>query len=739
MFFGDSPALFRLMSRSLLLSGLVLLLVTTPERAAGQRARAQEELRQGIEAAARGDTLVALALLDRAISLHPQLAEAHFQRAQILASRASGKATDYEDRIRAQAALEEALRYDPGNPMYLLELGKLMLKQQIRVDAQRVLQRALEAATRADAATLAEVHFQLGILRETQWQRFRYRYSLPFNVAQVDADRAFFDARYVWRLLDNSAFPGRDQGAAEREAMLGHFRSALTHNPSHVGAASHLLAYLFDEGQMEEYTAVARQFVRAASARPEAYLALGLGLHRSAKTDEAGGAFQYALSLMPEPERRQFEDVVRILSKDAEKEYEQLSDTQKAEYERRFWSHADPLFLTPANEFWLEYMARMAYADIRFGLPEYRIRGWETDPGLILVRYGEPLRKATFAPQMSDAGDFEAVGRITTVWSYGYQGPVFIFRQNPGYRRASFAGDFRFYADDYRTLQPVSLTAPSLPERHPLPVQAVRFRGDRGDMDLEVHALVPLSKLGATAPVASGEVESGLFVQTERAVELVRRTRSDVVEFKKVGEKLESWRIPLKPDAPYLVGVEAREPLTWHAAVGRVAVAPKRFAAGELSLSDLLLGNTVEPRVKEPQARADFRIVPNPAMSYAPGQPIALYFEVYNLVPDSSHFASYEIELVVTVEEIERGGKPLSKILGELADKWGLTPEGSSAAQLRFTKSARVLARDLIPEYLKIQVPDAPPGRYGLRLTLRDQNADRRAVAEREFHIRRRE
>ncbi|MBI4546024.1 MAG: GWxTD domain-containing protein [Gemmatimonadetes bacterium] len=722
-----------------LLSAALLLALAAPARpACAQTSRAQEELRLGIEAAARGDTVGALARLDRAISLDPRLAEAHFQQGQIYSTRASARSTQYEDRMKAQTALEEALRHDPDNPLYLLELGKLMLKQQIRLDAQRVLKRALAVAARADAATLAEVHFQLGVLRETQWLRFRYRHNLPMYITQVDAGRSFADPGYVWRLLDNSIYPGENQGELEREQMLEQFRAALAANPAHAGAAAHLLAYLYDEGQTEEYVAQARQFVRARSTSPLAYLALGLGLHRLAREDEAAGAFQYALSLMVEGERRQFEHIGRILSKDVEKQYIQLSEAGQAEYQQRFWGQSDPLFLTPANEFWLEYMARLAYADIRFGLPEYGVRGWETDRGVIYLRYGPPVRKATFGPSVSNPGDFEAWGRITTVWTYGEKGPVFVFRQNPGYRNATFANDFRFYAEDYRVRQPVQLATPSIPERHPLPMQVARFRGERGQMEVEIHAALPLDKLMEKAPVARGEIESGLFVQDERAREIERLVRKDVVDFQtEAGTRLESWRIALPADRErqFLVGVEAREPLTWHAAVGRAVVPARQFPAGRLAVSDPLLADLVEPRVAEPQARPDFRIVPNPAMSYAAERPVALYFEIYNLLPDPEHYAAYELELIVTVKEIHRTGPALKKLLGELADKWGLTPEGSQSVQLRFEKQARVLARDLIPEYFQVQLPDAPPGRYALRLLIRDRNAGREAAVEREFRI----
>src|SRR5690606_36691639 len=142
-----------------------------------------------------------------------------------------------------------------------------------------------------------------------------------------------------------------------------------------VGANQHLLAYLYDEGMTDEYIAVTRQFVRAAPSSPEAYVALGLGLHRAARVDEAAGAFEFALTLMEPDLREDFENHTRILSKEVERTYRGLTSEQRLEFQHPFWSLADTLFLTAVIVFQVVYMARMAYADIRFAVPEYGLRG----------------------------------------------------------------------------------------------------------------------------------------------------------------------------------------------------------------------------------------------------------------------------------------------------------------------------------------------------------------------------
>ena len=718
---------------------LFLCALSVPHGIFAQKPAARAALEEGVRLAQEGDTVRALGHIERAVAIDPGYAQAHFLKGLYHARQASRGTGDFRRRIIAREALDRAVRHDPENPLYLLELAKLLLTQEIRVDARRMLRRARDAAERADAPTLAEVHYQLGIFSETTWRRLRHRRALPIGIAELRADRAFESANYVWDMLRASAFaPGR--GAAARDAMLDHFHRALTANPAHVGAATHLLAYYYDTGRTAEFMAEALRFVRAARSEPRAYLALGLGLHAEGRDDEAAGAFEYAIELLPDEERADFLSVSRLFAEDDAEFVAAHSEADPADAARRFWTAHDPLYLTPANEYRAEYLSRMAYVDLRFGLPEYAIPGWRTDRGEIRVRYGEPLLQATFPVPTSDAGDMESVGRITTVWSYGRNGPVFVFRGMPGYRGATFANDFRFYADNHRARQPAHMTAPSLPALLRIPAQIARFRGVDGEIDLEVYAAVPLDSLQRAVGAAAATFDTGLFVVEPDGAEIRRITEAREVTFEDGGALPMralpmNWRTTVPAGQPHIVSAEARDPLSWAAAVHRTRVDGRSFPPGEPGVSDILLTRSLEVAVDPPRARGDFRMVPEPTLTYDPDDEIGVYFELYNLLPDADRFASYDLELAVTVEEIHRTGS-LAQLLGALADRWGLSAEGDQAVRLTFGKQNRVLARDMLPEHFTIRLDQPPPGRYGLRLRVLDRNARVQMEVAREFQVR---
>ena len=720
-----------------LLAAAGMLLSAAPAAAQGTPAAddGREELRLGMAAVSRGDTLAALTHFERAVVLAPELAEAHFRVGLVYAERASTRQTDFEDRMRAQSAFEEAIRLEPDHPRYYLELARLMLKQQIRVDARRVLARALEVAERADPRTLAETHFQLALFHETQWERLRIRQNLPLGFEALDPERAIGDARHVWRMLEDSRPPPAGQGAADRSAMLEHLHAALAADATHMGALARMLAYLYDEGEMPEFVARAERAADFAPAEALPLLALGLARLRGGNTVEAGRSFAAGLQRLAPDQREHVENLRLVLDRDGEQAYERLTPAQRAEYRRRFWVLADPFYLTAENEYWLEFMKRMTYADLRYSIPEYGTRGWETDRGEIYVRYGEPLRRATFAANALNTGVPGGVGQVTTVWAYGPEGPVFFFSQNAGFRRARFSGDFAWFAEDYRSVTPARLADPAAPPPLAVPMQVARFRGADGAVDVEVHALLPLRRLAVTAPEGSVTVRSGVVMRDSEGRDVARVVSSDVVEARTAGERPASWRAPVRPGGVLMVAVEAHA-ATGAAAASRVPVEPVAFPAGQLGVSDLLLGSRVAPLTAEPRGRQDFRVDPSPGLSFVPGAPIAVYYELYNLLPDAEQLASYEIEIAVTVKELYRSGAGLRRLLGDLADKWGLTQEGGEAAKLRYVREARVLARDLIPEHHRLELPDPPPGRYALRLTVRDRIARREASVTREFEVR---
>ncbi len=686
--------------------------------------------------------MLAFSELEKAVEAEPRFADAHYHLGRLYTHRASAVETDFRDRLRAEKALLEALRLSPNDPRYMLELARLRLKQHMRIDSERLFGRALEGAEKlGDPDVLAEVHFNLGYIKELRFQALQNRRLSPLfrgpPVGELGLMHDYEPARYGNAYLDDAA-PIGGSGDADKERMVEHYRASLRYDPYHVAAAVRLMGHLLDERRLGEYLAIARRLRTAHPERPEPFLYLGLGLHAAGREDEAGVAFEDGLARLPEEERGAIENLAPIMTRSAASDYLTMDDQSREEYNTRYWRLFDPLYLTRSNERHLEHLSRVAYADLRFSAPESGLRGWETDPGVIYVRYGPPLEVATFGANTHDRGNPYAVGRRSIIWSYGENGPLFIFRQMPGYLSTRFAGDYHFIAENYRQMAPALYeNIPSLPKMLDLPVQLARFRGRTPDeIALEVHAAIPLVDLAENLDLRQGEIETGVFLLNRQGETIIERVKTELLKYAESPEvnEFRSWRIITPPGGPIVAAVEARDAVTWRAAASRDTFTAEPFVEDSINLSDILVADAIRPLIEDPVSRFDFEIFPNASLEFRPGEPVHIYYEVYGLRQDDEGFASYEVSLQVRVKKLKRGGG-IGALLGVIADAWGFSIVGDDRLELRYSREVKMDGRDRVTEYLSLDPREVPEGEYEIRLRVWDRLGELMARSLRAFQV----
>jgi GWxTD domain-containing protein len=687
----------------------------------------------------QGDTAAALAELDRALRLHPREAELHFRRGMLLGRRASTSLRDAGLRAQAEQSLIRALRLAGNDPRYLLELGRVRLKMPFRrLEAERLFRRALQAArSRGDPLVTAEIETELGDMYRRRADIAENRRLLTGGAMRFNVNEALNDWRYVESFLAHQSTAIRDAGELDRRQAEDRFRRALAARPAHEPAAMGLLGLLYDEGRLEEYVVVARAFAAGAGSSARAQLLLGLGQLRTGREAPASAAFDSALAMMAPEERGVALDPTIIMRRSQAIEYQGLPPEDRREAERVYWSGEDPLRLTDYNEYRLEHLARVAYADLRFSSLELRLRGWQTDRGIIYIRYGPPPVAVSFPPATEDIGDAEQVGRITTVWWYPERRLRFVFYQTPGYNYARFAGEFMAYAEEARQVAPVRYdNVPVVSSLDTIAMQVARFRDSAGSAtEVVAFARVPVARMLSGLDLTRSTLETGVFVhdRMERQVQERRRTES-VTPSEERQFEARTFDVRLAA-GEYRLRVEAREPGSGRAARGEMPVAVSRRAAG-LDLSDVVLANRVAPRTDDPRGRRDFLIDPNPAMSFAPGEPVHLYWEVYGLSPDTAGIAEFGVSVAVRLEAIERRGM-MARVVGGAMDAAGLSAEGDDRVVLSYDRERGMSGRDRVPEHLAIDLSGSPPGSYILELTVTDLRTGRSVTRARSFTVRR--
>ncbi|MEK6612046.1 MAG: GWxTD domain-containing protein [Gemmatimonadota bacterium] len=689
-----------------------------------------------------GDTSSALDLLKQVEQRAPRFAQAIFDHGVILSRRSEmGLAPDdiFRRRLAGQQ-LEKALDLDRGNPLYLLELGRLRLKTPfLRIEAERLFARAQRSARdRGDARVLAAVEHELGLISSRRFNAMRNRRILTGSTISFDIDAAANDWHYVRDFLDQRTAAVADAGAIDALKADDHFRAVLAADSSHAPAAADLLGLLYETGRVDEMLPLAQALARRQSREPRTWMALGLALHRLDRLEEASIAFDSALILFPDSTRRELLDITQWLRPDDAAHLATVPAAERRDIENAWWRTADPLALTPVNEARVGLLARVAYVDLRFTSDEARIPGWRTDRGQVWIRYGAPGEIASLAPETQEVHSAESLARVITIWWYPRTSMRFVFRGPPAMNVAGFAGNFRAYTDNARRIIPMQLDDVNSAMRlDTVPVQVARFRGD-SLVRVELFASFPTNRMLADVDLSPALVETG-FAFDAGAARVAPRMLRDTLRVRSgraaVASRV-SWVRNVTPGSEYAFRIEARQPDTGRGARGEgtLGVVPMG-RGGAFDISDMIVADRIAAPA-EAMTRAAYRIDANPALLFSQRDTVALYWETYNATARPDGAARLLVQVTVKVLSLDRGPSFTARILGGIADAVGLSAVGNEQVSLTFERSVGG-ASSTVPHQLALGMGDAPAGRYLLALDVTDLASGRRARTERTITLER--
>jgi GWxTD domain-containing protein len=155
----------------------------------------------------------------------------------------------------------------------------------------------------------------------------------------------------------------------------------------------------------------------------------------------ASGCRLYNLERRLSPAYADFLSKVRYIStRQEEKIFLELPDSEKDAFIEEFWKRRDPDPDTEENEFKMEYFDRLENAERLF--PGEGKPGWRTDRGRIYILFGPPMDRIT-----NTIGD--DYGRCSEVWYYGNFPLVF--------RDQNCSGQYQLVTYDLSALRDINL------------------------------------------------------------------------------------------------------------------------------------------------------------------------------------------------------------------------------------------------------------------------------------------
>ncbi len=666
----------------------------------------------------------------------------------------------------ADSSLRLAVQLDPGNARYELTLGRFMRASSdaiLRLQAPAHVDAALTLSLSAtDSAVHAEALMERGRL---SWLRYDTDASqIPRLACQDVRSMGTMSSNPVaMRPIPQSVDATGGLGGVDTRTMLmfnnlhntivscikaspqageleytraeGLFRELYARSPLDDRAFRYLAMLLAEKGRWPELASIARDRINRLPNDGWAWLDLALALHRGDKSARAAAVFDTAITRLGPSESGRLFAFQRLLNEADSAAYSARPAVERAQWEGSAWSSADPLWSREGYEPRVEFLARVAFAELRWTVEEMNVRGADSDRGNIYIRYGPPtnviaLRGCEWrddpilcydAPGLRPPNEplRPGVSDVVTYWDYDI-GLTVVFWGAPTYGTARFpVVDLPHieYATDTRSSAFENIAKEKILA---MPLAITRFRAPGDSVDILVLARAPMAAIRDVTDNA--EVRANAWLLGRKDSVGLR----DTTVLGATGIERAVYRVA--PDQ-YLYRVEATAPGTMVAGRATRWVTADRdtitgFTTRGFGISDLLFATALTPGKPVPARWRDFNIAP--LLGPLPTQgTVNLVWENYLF---GARGGQTQYGVVITLErQRTAGGRIAAAILGFAANTVGVD-QGDDRVTFRFERAGPAAPAAFV-DRVAIAMNDTPSGDYRVTLEVTDKVSGRKAKA----------
>lgn len=501
------------------------------------------------------------------------------------------------------------------------------------------------------------------------------------------------------RNVDDEAARAVDARREAVEAIRRYFSAA----PAERSAAGPLVRLLIRDGRAAEAASAAGAFAALSGDSLWGELLQGLASHWAADGTRAERHFLNGLARLDAAERRRWLDPAWLLDPAERRLVRRMSQSERAEYERRFWLTVDPFWLTAENERWNEHVARHVEAKLLADVP--LVAGmvrWGADLDELTVRYGVPTTRARQAAVGSTGGGMvEYWDTAQRAYAPPRPSAGLPTQPDPGERPLLYAARAR----SAYTLQGVQRV---IEPAH----QVTRFL--RGD-----SVLVRVDAAMEYAGEAPAPPRAGLFLYDSAYTRRVGSTATARLD----GDTARAALFISVAAGTFVYSIELLGDSAAQAGRARYRLPAEVPPAGPV-ISDILTSQPFAPGAA-PDTPDDPRLRPFASLMFEPGDALGLYAEVYRV----SGAGSIDIEVA-----LEDATSP--SLLGRFA-RW----IGRGIGLVSPQEEARVGWRGELSDAryvvaLNVPLPDDRHGLHDVVLRVSDPATGRRSEARRRILIR---
>jgi len=477
-----------------------------------------------------------------------------------------------------------------------------------------------------------------------------------------------------------------------RRSAIEALRAAFAWLPHDLNTAAPLVRYLVEDQRPEEAASAARMYHVVSGDSIWGPLLAAFAAHASTQDTAAERLLLDVLPRLGARDQERIQSLDWVLEGEDRSSYSRLAVPHAADFRRRFWVLADPLFMTPGNESWVEHVCRHIWSRILARAPVVAdMVRWAEDLEQLTVRYGVPVSRTRTPGTMTREGTL-----------------------------------VEHYDPDQLVFTPPELLTRGLPPT-PLPGrpwELDRLRARSGFAPLTVRRVIALDHQVSRFPAADGtilrvdgrmvldsvargaaSIQTGLWILDSdlRSLDVRRSTaavHSDTADF--------GFEASLPGRGAFLYSLEALHSASRLAGRARYATDPDS-ADSTIRLSDPLI-SFPWGLAELPTNRAHPSLRPRSHLVLAPADTIGLYAEAIGLTPGSP----YEVRL--TMERASRASLP-ARLVSWIGSRLGLADR---AAPTRSEWVAAASADGNATIALELRPAATPEGDQVIRLEILD-------------------
>lgn len=503
------------------------------------------------------------------------------------------------------------------------------------------------------------------------------------------------------------------------EEAVRYLIRATAMGPLHSIGVRYLVEAAIRGGRVRDAELLVTEYVSRHPDSIKGHLYLGLLRYMLKKDDVAEHSFDRALELMPEDEQHPWLHPKMIVSTSILDDFQAVESSDLQD----FWAKQDREWSTPGNERMLEHMGRMAYVDIIWGRPDQDLRGWETEPGQIIVRYGFPLSRLQFQDEYSR---FHILHYGHRYWYFEdmvkADNPIFYSPPANAYQggRAVMANDWALIAREQFRDNPLTSDLDDEGKMEMVVLPTVFENEPYSSSGMPSRTLItPICIRGAAFPAGN---HIRLF---DREMGAPVPPPSDSTRIFRNGGCPGALSIHETDGRARNVSLEIRNGGFW--SVGRFEVPAAQeeegIRASDILMADLIVEYDSGDNIPEGTlVRNDLLIRPVAEPRYEAGDPIFVYAEAYELDEREGDILSVQAVLAEGGLDQVKTSR-LGRLFGGRDD---------AAVSVSFEDEIRSKSHG---RYLILETEGLDPGLYTLALRFTEQTTGRQAESSREIRI----